>query len=355
MKKRMAAIGLMAGVLAACSTTSTDRPHMPSWQLDDIRLFPPDRSLTHAEDGVVLADGTLIVGDWNHGLLAISPEGTSRPFGDFDSAGFTARPAVGWNSPNGISMEPDGRHLLVADITEGFIFRVDTRTGDVTRILDHPYGINSVVRDPSGAIWFTQSTENASGPDSETRMFAAANRPMGDGAVFRIAPEQVGKRDPAPELAIGGLDFANGIAYDPQREKLYVADLMNNRVLAFDVDIDTGQLSNRRALAEVTTPDNLEMDDNGLLWVASPIRNAVVVIDPDSGAARTVFDATPEKSRALAAEWNRRIEVGEPTIELLGPDMWAPLPGLVTGIILTPGGGPVYVSNLGDALIKLDR
>jgi hypothetical protein len=29
-------------------------------------------------------------------------------------------------------------------------------------------------------------------------------------------------------------------------------------------------------------------------------------------------------------------------------------PGPVTGIILSPGNGPAYVSGLGDALIKLD-
>ena len=28
---------------------------------------------------------------------------------------------------------------------------------------------------------------------------------------------------------------------------------------------------------------------------------------------------------------------------------------LLTGVILTPGGGPVYVSGLGDALVRLDE
>ena len=42
-------------------------------------------------------------------------------------------------------------------------------------------------------------------------------------------------------------------------------------------------------------------------------------------------------------------------LDLFAPDMWSPLPGGVTGVILTPGGGPVYVSGLGDALVKLDR
>lgn len=30
------------------------------------------------------------------------------------------------------------------------------------------------------------------------------------------------------------------------------------------------------------------------------------------------------------------------------------MPGLVTGVIHTPGGGPVYISNLGDALLKIE-
>lgn len=346
---------LTAGMLAACATSSTEPPAVPARTLEDSSLFPADRSLTHAEDGVVLSDGTLIVGDWNHGLLAIAPGGSHRPFGRFEGTGFTSRPDLRWNSPNGISMEPDGRHLLVADITEGFIFRVDTETEEVTRLLDHPYGVNSVIRDPSGAIWFTQSTENPSGPDAEARMFAAAERPLGDGAVFRLAPEQIGQPDPSPQKMIDGLDFANGIVHDPGRGQLYVANLLANRILAFDLDLETGELANRRVLAEVTSPDNLELDDDGMLWAASPVANAVVVVDPDTGRSRTVFDPTPEAGRTMAAEWNRRLDAGESTLDLLGPDMWGPLPGLVTGIILTPGGGPVYVSNLGDALIKLER
>mgnify|MGYP003632592403 FL=1 len=38
----------------------------------------------------------------------------------------------------------------------------------------------------------------------------------------------------------------------------------------------------------------------------------------------------------------------------MGPGMSAPLPGGLTGIILSPGDGPAYASGLGDALVKLD-
>lgn len=342
---------LLAALLAGCRTLSPEHtPDSQPWS-----LFPSDRSLTHAEDGVVLPDGRLLVGDWEHGLVTLSPAGTKRPFGNFAAAGFRTKPDPLWNSPNGVSWEPDERHVLVADITGGHIYRVDTRTEAVTRIYDHPFGANAVVRDPSGAIWFTQSTENAAGAGSEARMFAAADKPLSDGAVWRIAPEEVGKPEPKALKVVGGLDFANGIALDEVRGRLYVAELAASRVLSFRVDPRTGALSDRRVLAQVTTPDNLELDARGNLWVVSPIANAVFVIDPGTGAAQTVFEPTPATSARIVAETNRRLAAGEPILPLLGPSMWGPMPGLLTGIILSPNEGPIYVSNLGNALVRLDR
>jgi hypothetical protein len=34
--------------------------------------------------------------------------------------------------------------------------------------------------------------------------------------------------------------------------------------------------------------------------------------------------------------------------------MWSPLPGLITGLILTSEGGPIYLTGLGDALVKIE-
>ena len=326
----------------------------PGGPSDEYSFFPADRSLTHAEDGVVLPDGRLLVGDWDHGLVTLSADGTKTPFGDFARAGFRSKPDPMWNSPNGVSWEPDGRHVLVADITGGHIYRVDTETEAVTRIYDHPYGVNAVVRDPTGAIWFTQSTENAAGEGSEARMFAAADKPLGDGAVFRIAPEQVGKPEPVAIKVADGLDFANGIAFDGARARLYVAEIVRSRILSFAVDQATGELSDRRVLATLPTPDNIELDRDGMLWVASPFANAVYVVDPDTGDRRTMFNPAPETSARIVTETYRRLEAGEPILPLLTPEMWEPMPGLLTGIILAPDGA-VYVSNLGNALVKLER
>jgi len=322
--------------------------------MEQVSFFPTDRSLTHAEDGVVLADGTIIVGDWNHGLVALSPNGTKRPFGTFSAAGFETKPSPNWGSPNGVSFEPDGRHILVADITTGAIYRVDSVTEKTTRIYDHPFGVNAVVRDSRGAIWFTQSTENPSGAGSEARMFAAIEG-MGDGAVYRIASDQVGKPSPMAERKVSSLDFANGIAFDEKRGRLYVAEIVRNRILSFAVNITSGELSDRKTLAEVPTPDNLELSNDGKLWVASPFGNEVLIVDPDTGQSKSVFRPTPQASALILAELRRRQMTGEPILSLLSPGVWGPMPGLLTGIILSPDGGPVYVSGLGDTLVKLDR
>jgi hypothetical protein len=42
-------------------------------------------------------------------------------------------------------------------------------------------------------------------------------------------------------------------------------------------------------------------------------------------------------------------------MELFTPAAWAPLPGPITGVIFGPRGGPVYLTGLGNALLKLPR
>ena len=346
------AVGLALTSLA-CAPASAD-PAPPASQIGELERFPAEGGLTHAEDGVILPDGRLLVGDWDHGLVTIASDGTIAPFGDFAAAGFRTKPDPLWNSPNGVSWEPDGRHVLVADITGGHIYRVDTASKAVSRIYDHPFGVNAAIRDPSGAIWFTQSTKNGPGAGSEARMFAAADRPLGDGSVWRIAPGELGKPAPRAVKLVDGLDFANGIVFDGQRGRLYVAEIVASRILSFAVDPVTGALGDRRVLVRVTTPDNLELAADGMLWAASPFANALYQIDPDSGAVSTVFNPDPGKSARMVAELERRQAAGEPLLPLLSPALWAPMPGLVTGVILPPGDGSAFVSGLGDALVRLD-
>ncbi|MCC5870355.1 MAG: SMP-30/gluconolactonase/LRE family protein [Gammaproteobacteria bacterium] len=320
---------------------------------EQVALFPADRSLVRPEDGVMLADGTLLVADQVHGLAALAPDGAKRPFGNFASAGYVHEPPDRSAGPNGVALEPDGVHVLVADIFTGAIYRVNIENEQVERIHQHEFGANAARSDSSGALWFTQSTEN-SGPDSEARMFAAVDMRSLDGALYRLAPADEEGTRPAAELKISGLAFGNGLAIDEARGQLYVAETMADRIIGYRLDVKSGALSEGRVVAELPTPDNIELDAAGRLWVASPIANALLVVDPESGHWSTAFHPQSPKHERLMIEWQRRTASGEPRLELFGPDMWSPLPGLITGLILASESGAIYLTGLGDTLVKLE-
>ncbi len=340
-----------AGFLAACAPAGVaDAGDASVWTFEDAELLPADQSLMRPEDGVALADGTLLVADQRYGLVSLSPDGSFRPFGNFAAVGYVHEPPEIVAGPNGVSLEPGGKHVLVADVFTGAIYRTDIERETTELIYRHAYGVNTAVADSTGAIWFTQSTENAGAEaDSAERLFAAIDVAIEDGALFRLAPGG------EPELKADGLKFANGVVIDEARGALYMAETMGDRITRFDVAADTGVLSAPRVLADVLSPDNIEMDGKGRLWIASPLANEVVLVDPESGEAGAAFQAKNAGSERVIAEWRRRAEIGGSRLDLFSPDTWAPLPGGITGVILPPGDGPVYVSGLGGALIKLDR
>jgi len=285
--------------------------------------------------------------------VALSPDGAKRPFGDFAAAGYVHEPPDRSAGPNGVALEPDGIHVLVADVLTGAIYRANTETEQVELVHQHEFGANSARSDSIGAIWFTQSTRN-SGPDSERRMFAAIDMRSLDGALYRLPPPGRDGSRGEPELKISGLAYGNGLAIDAARGQIYVAETMADRIRGYRFDADTGALSEGRVVAHVPTPDNIELDAAGRLWVASPIANALLVVDPESGRWSTAFHPETPEHQAVMTEWQRRNESGEPQLELIGPDMWSPLPGLFTGMVLTSDGGPIYLTGLGDALVKLE-
>lgn len=74
-----------------------------------------------------------------------------------------------------------------------------------------------------------------------------------------------------------------------------------------------------------------------------------------TGEGHSAFRAQTPVKRELVAEILRRGATGVPRLELFTPDLWAPLPGFITGVIVSEGGGPVYLTGLGNALVRLPR
>ena len=326
---------------------------LPTWSYDSTMVFPADRSLTRPEDGVALPDGRLIVADQVHGLRLIELDGSSKPFGEMAAAGYSHRPPEHPGGANGVSLEPDGGHLLVADVFGAAIYRVDVPTGATEKLYQHQFGINTAVRDSRGAIWFTQSAHNT--PEAgEARLWAAVDIQRPEGALYRLGMEN-GRLAATAELLADSLGFANGVAIDEAGGYLYLAETTGGRVSRFRVDLETGKLSDRSVFLDSVAVDNLELDGEGHLWAAVPLSNEVLVVNTATGARHSAFRSqTAEQARTIE-EFIRRGAVGTSRMELFTPAVWAPLPGPITGVILGPRGGPVYFTGLGSALLKLPR
>lgn len=350
--RRIATLLLLAVVMpAGCSSRQQAAAPLTRWSFEPRMIFPSDHSLKRPEDGVLLNDGSLVVSDQVVGLRLVSLDGSSRPFGRMTQVGYVHRPPEILGGPNGVAFEPGETHILVGDIYRGGIYRIDVDTEATELIYQHPFGVNTVRRDSSGGIWFTQSTRNK--PEhGEQELFRAVGVPVGDGALYYIPPGKGGEKLAAKPV-VENLFFANGFVLDEDAGYLYLAETTANRVSRYRLNTTAGTVSEGTVAVTLSHPDNIERDGDGRLWIASPVRSEVVVFDPATGARQSVFRIeTPASARRIDAI-EARISSGTSWIDLLAPDLWQPGPGMITGMILSSDDGPIYLTGLGDALIRL--
>ena len=326
-------------------SNETSIKQLPYLTYQKENLFPGDGSLLRAEDGVSLEDGRVVVVDQAKGLRLINKDGSNRPFGNFEAAGFEHIPPKKTAGPNGMVLEPDGKHLLMSDIADGKIYRINLATEAVEMIYDHPFGVNTIYRDKTGALWFSQSAESV----GLGEMFQAANLPVPTGAVFRMDDLKS-----TPVKVLDSLYFSNGITMDQDEEHLFVAETMMNRVHKLKVDRKSGKVNYLGVAANVGTPDNILIDKLGRLIVASPIYNQVVLVDFKNHSQHIIFDGSTEDNLKTANEWQRRSNLGLERMPAFTPNLYHPLPGLLTGMFFSNDGGTLYISNLGNDLLKLD-
>jgi sugar lactone lactonase YvrE len=333
---------LSAGEVKATKNSSKQLPYVTYHKEN---LFPGDGSLLRAEDGVALKDGRVIVVDQAYGLRLIEKDGSNRPFGQFAKAGFVHNPPEQAAGPNGVVLEHDGKHVLMSDVADGKIYRTNIATEKVEMIYDHPFGVNTIYRDKTGALWFSQSAEST----NIGEMFQAANLPVATGAIYRMAD-----LESTPVKVMDDIYFANGITMDKEEKHLYVAETMMDRVHKLEVDHKTGEVNYRGVAANVGTPDNILIDKKGRLIVASPLYNQVIAVDFNNHSHQVIFDGSTKDNLMFSNEWNTRSRLGMERLELLSPALYSPLPGLLTGMFFSNDGRILYIANLGNDLLKYD-
>jgi arylesterase/paraoxonase len=70
-------------------------------------------------------------------------------------------------------------------------------------------------------------------------------------------------------IVADGFVFTNGINASADGRTVYVAELLGQNVRIYDRDPASGALQLRDTIAVHTCPDNIELDENGVLWIAA--------------------------------------------------------------------------------------
>jgi L-arabinonolactonase len=89
-----------------------------------------------------------------------------------------------------------------------------------------------------------------------------------------------------------GIDISNGIGWSPDNRVMYYVDSTPMLIYAYDFDLQTGSIANRRVLVDRSkgkgVPDGMTVDAAGKLWVAIWDGFCVECYDPNGKLLHTI-------------------------------------------------------------------
>ncbi len=158
--------------------------------------------------------------------------------------------------PSGLGWLPDGR-LLVVSMQDRRLLRLDPEgLAEVADLSPHAsFHCNDMVVDAHGRAYVGNFGFDLHAGDSPT----TAN-------LILVHP------DGRSEVAAKDLGFPNGTVITPDGKTLIVGESFGGCLTAFDVAED-GSLHGRRVWAQLegSVPDGICLDEEGAIWVASPM------------------------------------------------------------------------------------
>lgn len=200
-----------------------------------------------------------------------------------------------------------------SDIDGGFLYRLDTRTGEKSVLLkDNVFGIalnreGGLVFSGLGGLrlWDIPGCERVladsyqdepiplnditAAPDGGIyggTFFWGENGMEKPGRLYRFGP------DGSVSVQDEGILLSNGLAVAPDDRTLYYSDSAQRTVFAYDIHSSDGSLSNRRVFArfepEDGIPDGLTVDSHGNLYCALWYGSKIAVIDPEGDLVETI-------------------------------------------------------------------
>jgi len=152
-----------------------------------------------------------------------------------------------------IALTTDGN--FIAGLKEG-IARIDRHSGEVT-MLGQPEQqlpgnrFNDGKCDPAGRFW--------AGTMSMIEEDGAGNLYLVD-------------RNGSITRKLKYVTISNGLAWSHDRKTMYYIDTPTQEVVAFDFDLETGDINNKRSVIRIPvdqgSPDGMTIDAEGMLWIA---------------------------------------------------------------------------------------
>lgn len=288
------------------------------------------------EDVVRAPDGRILAGTGDGAIHSIDPV-----TGDVRLLVHTG------GRPLGLHADPDGT-VLICDFERGLLeLRPD---GTLEVLVDEfegaplPFASN-VVRDPDGTIYFSSSSSRF-----------ALDQYMGDlmehsgtGRLFRRDPS--GKVD----VLLDGLHFANGVVLAPDRSCVVVAETGGYRLTRHWL---TGPKAGTRDLLIENLPgfpDNLGLGSDGLIWITLPAaRNPILDrLLPLPGILRRIAWLLPDRLQPKPAKtiWVLAIDFAGNVVHDLqteGTNF-----AMVTGVVEHEG--TLYLGSLTESAVGVTR
>jgi len=153
---------------------------------------------------------------------------------------------------------------------------LDLRSGHITRITDPESDLpgnrfNDGKVDRAGRLWAGTMDNNCAGPV---------------GSLYRLNPDGQVRR-----MATGFI-CSNGLGWSPDSRTMYFTDSMVRIIWAYEFDLDSGDLGERRVFAQLSNddgvPDGLTVDGEGYVWSAIWDGWRVVRYAPDGAVDKEV-------------------------------------------------------------------